>query len=767
MRFCLWLDPDGRVVSTTFGVEQVHPALAAGARVSELAGLSALEALRALGLAQHTAREHVLLNGAGWDVLVEASTSGCFVTLTAPVAEVPPAARTGLEILDLLSSGKPLSELLDEVCRACEASIPLTVCSVLLMGDDGLLHQGGGPNLPAALREAGEGLAPGPNRGSCGTAVWLKRPVLVADALTDPRWESFRGLMRTIGRRSAWSWPIVNNDDVVIGSLAAYGVVARVPTDAEMDSMKTLGRLAALAIEKWRNERSTREALERFHLAGEASTNVIYDWNLRSNHLEWSPRMETVFGHQPGGSTRTFEWWESSIHPAERERVTRGLVSALSERRATWADSYRFRRGDGSYAAVADRGRLLFDDFGAPVRLIGEMSDVSRQQELQARLALTERLASVGTLAAGVAHEINNPLAWITSNLHYALEELDKLRVAPQPALVDEVSEALTDARTGAERVGVIVRDLKMFSRAQDDQSGLVDVRRVLESSITMARNEIRHRALLERRFDDVPPVKGNEGRLSQVFLNLLINAAHALPEGDVTHQRVVVSTSLDQNGNVVVMVRDTGQGIAPDVLPHIFDPFFTTKPVGQGTGLGLSICHSLVTALGGSIEVESEPGRGSTFRVLLPAAPAEFRRTPVPQTPQVERLPVPRGLVALIDDEPSVLFALQRVLGPHHDVRSFTEPKAALEALPGLEPDVIFCDVMMPEMSGAEVYHRLQASHPVLAGRLVFMTGGAFSSTAREFLDEVQRPVLDKPFTADVVRRLANEQVALVRTLS
>jgi PAS domain S-box-containing protein len=757
MRFCLWLDLDGRVVSTTFGVEQVHPALAAGARVSELAGLTALDALRVLALQQRAARDHVVLNGAGWDVLVEASATGCFVTLTAPVAEVPSAARTGLEILDLLSSGKPLSELLDEVCRACEASIPLSVCSVLLVGDDGLLHQGGGPNLPTALREAGEGLAPGPNRGSCGTAVWLKQPVLVADALIDPIWEGFRPLMRSIGRRSAWSWPIVNNDDVVIGSLAAYGVVARLPTDAEQDSMKTLGRLAALAIEKWRNERSTRDALERFHLAAEASTNVIYDWNLRNNHLEWSPRMETVFGH-PTAALRTFEWWESSIHPAERERVTRGLVSALSERRATWTDSYRFRRGDGSYAAVSDRGRLLFDAFGAPVRLIGEMSDVSRQQELQARLALTERLASVGTLAAGVAHEINNPLAWITSNLHYALEELDKLRVAPQPALVDEVSEALTDARTGAERVGVIVRDLKMFSRAQDDQSG------VLESSITMARNEIRHRALLERRFDDVPLVKGNEGRLSQVFLNLLINAAHALPEGDVTHQRIVVSTSLDSHGHVVVTVRDTGQGIAADVLPHIFDPFFTTKPVGQGTGLGLSICHSLVTALGGSIEVESQQGRGSTFRVLLPAAPPEFRRTPVPQA---ERLPVPRGLVALIDDEPSVLFALQRVLGPHHDVRSFTEPRAALEALPGLKPDVIFCDVMMPDMSGAEVYHRLQASHPVLAARLVFMTGGAFSSTAREFLDEVQRPVLDKPFTADGVRRLANEQVALARTLA
>jgi CheY-like chemotaxis protein/two-component sensor histidine kinase len=367
----------------------------------------------------------------------------------------------------------------------------------------------------------------------------------------------------------------------------------------------------------------------------------------------------------------------------------------------------------------------------------------------------------VGTLAAGVAHEINNPLAWITSNLHFALEELGRLRIETGLSALDEMSEALTDARTGAERVSTIVRDLKLFSRAQDEQTGLVDVRRVLESAITMARNEIRHRAHLERRFDDVPLVKGNEGKLSQVFLNLLINAAHAVPEGDVARQAIVVSATQDALGRVVVSVRDTGQGIEPDVLPHIFDPFFTTKPVGQGTGLGLSICHSIVSSLGGSIGVESTPGRGSTFKVTLPVAPPEFRKSPLPTPEAVAQV---RGRIALIDDEPAVLVALQRVLGPHHEVKSFSTPTVALDELPGFAPDLIFCDVMMPEMSGAELYHRLRANHPKLAERMVFMTGGAFSASAREFLDEVERPILEKPFTADGVRRLASEQVAKAR---
>jgi PAS domain S-box-containing protein len=755
MLVSLLLSADGTVAAVTPVGTSLEPRLVAGVHLDDVAPLKALARAVQLALRGDQSGVSCELAGQTWDLEVAPTPTGTFVTL-----ETLPGARGDFELAEVLTSGKQLSDVLDALCRLVERRLPGLVSSVLLLGDDGLLRPGAGPSLPSVLREATTGLAPGPDRGACGTAVWSRQPVLANDMRADPRFVAFREVVRQLDLRSCWSWPILSRAGVALGSLAVYGATPGSPTAAQGALLGSMARFASLAIEQWKNERATREVLERFHLVAEASTNVIYDWNLRTDLLEWSPRLEQVFGYDLS-APRTFAWWEACVHQAERAQVTSSLQLAIVERRKTWTATYRFLKKDGSWATVIDRGHLLFDDDGAPVRLICEMQDTSGQQQLQARLALTERLASVGTLAAGVAHEINNPLAWITSNLHFALEELGRLRIETGLSALDEMSEALTDARTGAERVSTIVRDLKLFSRAQDEQTGLVDVRRVLESAITMARNEIRHRAHLERRFDDVPLVKGNEGKLSQVFLNLLINAAHAVPEGDVARQAIVVSASQDALGRVVVSVRDTGQGIEPDVLPHIFDPFFTTKPVGQGTGLGLSICHSIVSSLGGSIGVESTPGRGSTFKVTLPVAPPEFRKSPLPTPEAVAQV---RGRIALIDDEPAVLVALQRVLGPHHEVKSFSTPTVALDELPGFAPDLIFCDVMMPEMSGAELYHRLRANHPKLAERMVFMTGGAFSASAREFLDEVERPILEKPFTADGVRRLASEQVAKAR---
>lgn len=759
MRVVMLVAADG-TLTVSNEATRIDGQLLTGVNLGQLSGLDDL--VRDVNEARRdgTVERSLRLWGSEWLARCEGAGGAVFVTLTREPPLSADFPRIGFELVDVLLSGQPLPRVLDELCRVAEGSFPSSICSVLLLGPDGLLHFGAGPHLPDDVRLVCENLAPGLGHGACGEAVLLKQPVFARDTHTDPRFGAYRRAFLDTGLRSCWSWPVVTHTGDVLGTFAVYGPAVGHPEDAQVALMGTLVRLAALAIDHHQSLRATREMLDRYHLVAEASTNVIYDWNLRTNHLEWSPRMKQVFGYD--APMLGFDWWESCVHSAEREHVSESLQRAIAERRKMWSETYRFRRQNGSWATVIDRGHLLFDDEGTPTRLIGEMSDVSSQQLLQARLALSERLASVGTLAAGVAHEINNPLAWISSNLHFAIDELKVLRQSAPTPVLDEVAEALNDARTGSERVSTIVRDLKLFSRAQDDQTTLIDVRRVLESSITMARNEIRHRAHLERRFADVPMVKGNEGKLSQVFLNLLINAAHALPEGDVSNQAIVVATEVDERGHVRVSVSDTGKGIEPDVLPHIFDPFFTTKPVGQGTGLGLSICHTIVSSLGGTIHVESTPGRGSTFSVSLPVAPPEVRKSPAPM---FERLVVERGVVALIDDEPSVLLALQRVLGPHHEVKSFTQPLHALQALPELHPDVIFCDVMMPEMSGAEIYNRLRATHPTLAERLIFMTGGAFSSTAREFLDEVQRPILDKPFTAEAVRKMANEQVARARS--
>ncbi|MCY1072909.1 sensor histidine kinase [Archangium lansingense] len=242
-------------------------------------------------------------------------------------------------------------------------------------------------------------------------------------------------------------------------------------------------------------------------------------------------------------------------------------------------------------------------------------------QAAQEQLLFADRLASVGRLAASVGHEINNPLAFILSNLRYVHQELQELPGAPSEESRQEMVSALSEASEGAERVRLIVQDLRSLSRPDDMVLGAVDLAEVVRASAKMARHEVRDKARLVEDCGGVPPVRANAARLGQVFLNLIINAAHAIAPGRLQENEIRVQARLSAPGHITVEVRDTGDGISPENLRRIFDPFFTTKPQGVGTGLGLSVCHRIITALGGEIRVESELGRGTSFFITLPVA--------------------------------------------------------------------------------------------------------------------------------------------------
>jgi PAS domain S-box-containing protein len=416
---------------------------------------------------------------------------------------------------------------------------------------------------------------------------------------------------------------------------------------------------------------------------------------------------------------------------------------------------YRVRRPDGSIVLL-EVSSVAFEYEGKP-SVLTVARDVTARKRLEAQLVQADRLAALGTLAAGVAHEINNPLAYVMLNLEWIARKLPAVR--SDPASLDALMELLKEARDGAERVAAIVRELRSFSRADGESRRLVDLAAVVQSAIKIAGHEIRHRARVVTSFEPARPVWGNEARLEQVVINLLLNASQAMPEPPAENNEIRISVAPHGPGHVVLEVSDNGRGIPADVLPRIFDPFFTTKPPGVGTGLGLSICHGIVTALGGQISAYSDPGEGTTLRVVLPTVEPSANEPAGAASEGPSSRRGRRARVLVVDDEPPIANALCELLAPEHDVVAATSGRDALAALRATpELDVLFCDLLMPGMSGVDLYRAIRAERPGLERRIVFMTGGPLTPHAAELLASVDNRRLEKPFDLALVERIVRE---------
>jgi CheY-like chemotaxis protein len=351
-----------------------------------------------------------------------------------------------------------------------------------------------------------------------------------------------------------------------------------------------------------------------------------------------------------------------------------------------------------------------------------------------------------------VGHEINNPLTYALGNVESLLAGAEAGDGMP-PA--GELVEQLRETRDGLWRIRLIVRDLQTVARP-DEAHGEVDVQQVIEQAIQIAGSELRHRATIVRRYEAVPSVLGSRIRLGQVFLNLIINAAHAMPEGQAASNRIEIAIR-DTGSHSIVEVTDTGSGIAPEHIDRVFEPFFTTKDIGAGTGLGLSISREIVASHRGTLTVTSVLGAGTTMTVTLPHGTAVAKASaPVIQVAPATR----RAKVLVIDDEPLIGRVLKKGL-PRHDVVVASHGKEALAWIARGEMfDVILCDLMMPDISGIDVHEYLAREHPAIASRMVFMTGGAFTSKAKVFLSSVSNARIDKPFSLAQINQLVDQHV-------
>ncbi len=454
------------------------------------------------------------------------------------------------------------------------------------------------------------------------------------------------------------------------------------------------------------------------------------------------------------------------VHPEDRDGL-RDSLARSAEQLNLWTWEGRFLHSNGDVRWFQAQSRPIKAEDGSIV-WDGVMLDMSERKDLQARLMLSDRMASIGTLAAGVAHEINNPLTYILANLHVlgrraeqALAQLDATgQAAPDKFRSGDTLDLLRETADGARRVRDIARDLKTFSRSSDEVQP-VEISQVLDSSVRMAINEIRHRATLERDYGDAPLIMANASRLGQVFLNLIVNAAQAITEGAADENTVALRTATGDDGWAEISVRDTGSGIPNKLLERIFEPFVTMKPVGVGTGLGLYICRDIVLSVGGQIHVESAPGKGTTFTVRLPPAP---EGTTLPgkalRTSRPRERAIPRARILIIDDEINIGRSFTRAF-PEHEIVCADGGREGIRRLDAGEHfDLIFCDVMMPDIGGRDVHAHIQALHPVMRSHIVFMTGGAFTEQASEFIQQLSARRIDKPFDIGTIRAVMREEL-------
>jgi PAS domain S-box-containing protein len=458
-----------------------------------------------------------------------------------------------------------------------------------------------------------------------------------------------------------------------------------------------------------------RQRNDLLNLAEEISGLGHWRADLATGTVYGSPQTYKLFGRDP---ERPPTWAEAVelIHPDDRTRNV-ALAMHAAQVQQPYDATFRIVRAGAEIRQVEAKVRCEIDPTdGKTLALFGILSDVTERNAARDRAARQERLLTAGTLAAGVGHEINNPLTYLIANIDFAIEELVALESGSPSNRLKDTILGLADSRDGAERIRKIVRSLRAFARA-DAPLAPTDIHAAIAIATGIAGHELRTTATVVQELGAVPLVISDESRLAQVLVNLLVNAAQSFPHKDPETNRIVVRTTREPGGSVAIDVADNGPGISDSVRPRIFEPFFTTKGGAHGTGLGLAISQTIVASMNGTLSFSTVPGAGTTFRIVLPRATTET----VPPPEEVRRSSSQastgrrRGKVLVIDDEAALRKLFVRALGAEHDVVVIGDAREALRVVLSKETafDVIFCDLVMPHITGMDLFERVRAEDP------------------------------------------------------
>jgi PAS domain S-box-containing protein len=520
------------------------------------------------------------------------------------------------QVLEMIATGTTLPAVLDSLVRLVEKHSDGMLCTVLLLDEDGVsIRHGAAPSLPDGYIEAIDGLTIGPRVGSCGTAMFFGRRVIVTDILNDPLWESARDVASRFGLRACWSTPIFSPQGRVLGSLAMYYSEPRSPGDEELRLIETAADIARIAIEQHRAHQALRQSEAR----NEAILRAIPDWMF----------LATVDGVLLDYHAKD----ASKLHVAPSvflgKRVTDVLPPPIGE-----ALAKAFVRAGASgeaekveYTIGSDDAEQFFEacivrcDSDKILSIVRDITDRKRA-ELEAdahrrELAHLSRVSMLGELTGALAHELSQPLTAVLSNAQAARRLLDL-----RPLNVGLLRATLDDIIRSDKRAGAVIDRLRALLRKGGNAVQPVDVNEMIREVIDLAYGELMSRRVtVQSAFTPaLPLVLGDRVQLQQVVLNLVLNACDAMKTAHAPQRDLGIST-LTQDGFVELVVSDRGPGIPDGQLERVFEPFVTFRE--QGLGLGLAISRSIVAAHGGSIRAENNADGGATFRCLLPVSTA------------------------------------------------------------------------------------------------------------------------------------------------
>jgi PAS domain S-box-containing protein len=699
-------------------------------------------------------------------------------------------------VLGMIRAQAPLPKVLEVLCQQIEKRHSDMLCSVLLLDADGTtLRSGAAPSLPKEYAEAINGVQIGPCVGSCGTAAYRKEPVIVSDIATDALWANCREKALSYGLRACWSTPIASQDGTILGTFAIYYREPRTPVAKHLQLIAHATHLAGIAIEQDRAKAELRAAEARYRTLVERLPAITYVAELGADG-PWhyvSPQIETMLGFSPT------EWlsdpmnWMNHIHPDDRE-IALAAEQRFQETHELFQSEYRMCARDGRLMWFRDEGVLLNETDGQGPLMQGVMYDITERKRLEDQLRHSQKMEAVGQLAGGVAHDFNNLLMLIQAHNEHLRDQL---------AADDPANKDAQEIETAVTRAAALTGQLLAFSRKQVLRPKVLDLNVVLAEVAKMLHRLIgKDIELIVDQARSLGRVKADPGQMEQMILNLAVNSRDAMPNGG----RLTIETrdvELDKDDSrkhegapagkyVMLAVNDTGSGMDSETQAHMFEPFFTTKAPGKGTGLGLATVYGVVKHSDGWIWVDSEPGRGTSFKIYLPrveearveearvdaAGVEECRveqrvekseqsqlapfRTEQSQPPSRTAPPLataPKGTetVLVVEDQDGIRDIVRESLRRNgYKVLIAVDGNEALQ-MASAYPDpihLLVTDLVMPNIGGRELAQRLMPLRPQM--KVLFMSGYSEHSALDSENEEMDpsATVLQKPFSLDALAR-------------